>query len=177
MTPNLQEMLTSDTISCRRLPSWDLSFGDDLRTILGDDYALLVGESEETESESEQQPPEDPQEVYEDAKQRIADGIAALNKMMAAQGHPVLDGLAKFGLLGLTDGEHVTLTKALLTYRGAQGNGRGAAGKQVQAAVDTYRKRLTQKVFAGLDDNPFGIEVGFTTTLDSALQRIAASVA
>jgi tetratricopeptide (TPR) repeat protein len=25
MTPNLQEMLTSDTISCRRLPSWDLS--------------------------------------------------------------------------------------------------------------------------------------------------------
>jgi len=120
--------------------------------------------------------PPDPQAIYEDAKEEVAAGIEELIRVLKSTGHPVLDQVAQFGLLGLTDGQHVALTKALLQYRSAPPAGREQASKQVQDAVAMYRKTLRGNVFSLMDDNPFGVEIGFRSVLDPALADIAQAV-
>ena len=52
-----------------------------------------------------------------------------------------------------------------------------AAAKQLQAAASAFRSHLTEKaVFAKLDDNPFGVDIGFISRLGGALARIEKAV-
>src|SRR5208283_4098227 len=102
----------------------------------------------------------DPQEIYDEARTAIASRVETLARAMKASGHPMLASVAEFGLLGLTDGQHVALTKALLAYRAASGaEARAAAATDVRAAVGSYRQRLQWGAFTELEDNPFGIDV------------------
>lgn len=152
-----------------------------LLKVLGIDLAAREDEGTEAEwteeAEDTDAPPADPLAIWTEAKEQVDAGLNALIRVMQAEESPTLQRIAGFGLFGLTQGQTVALNKALREYQASAGPARAAAAKQVQAAAQSYRALLTGRpVFAKLDDNPFGIEVGLVDRLGGALARIESAV-
>jgi hypothetical protein len=121
--------------------------------------------------------PVDPLALWSSAKDDVDAGLNALVRMLKDQDSPVLRKIADYGLHGLTDGQTVALTKALMQYRGASGEARAAASGQVLKAVTAYQTLLTgNPVFARLDANPFGVSIGLVSRLGGALADIGKAV-
>jgi len=117
------------------------------------------------------------QPVWRDAKETVDAELNILANELRDFDDPDLNRIADLGLYSLGQGENVAMMKALIEYDAASPDKRDAAGKKLKAAVEGYRKILTNPFASLIDTNPLGVKVGLCDTLGQALSDIEGAIA
>lgn len=111
--------------------------------------------------------------LWQDAKDEVDAKINELAAAVREEGDPDLDQIADKGLIGVTGGTAVKLTKAFLELRSAGPDKRETAATALREAAQAYRNTVFAHPLVDLiDDNPWGIKVGLRAKLDVALTTV-----
>lgn len=115
----------------------------------------------------------DPLVVWRTAKESVDDTITDLQQALKGFDDPVLSKISQYGLNGITDGNQVALSKALLEFNAAPQSDRESQGRALASQAQVYKDFLsTDPRVALCENNPFGIAVPLRTKLGGALEKI-----
>jgi cellobiose-specific phosphotransferase system component IIA len=111
--------------------------------------------------------------AWEEAKDTVAEQVAALQVAMRNSGDTDLERISEYGLSGITGKLRVGLRVALMEFDRAGSEGREKARKKALDIVDEYKKFVdTNPLIALCDENPFAVKVEIRKTLGEALARL-----
>jgi sulfite reductase alpha subunit-like flavoprotein len=114
--------------------------------------------------------------IWTAAKERMDEQLSALQLAMRRFGDPGLDEIATKMADSLAN-YRSTLIAALMSYDRATEATREPLRQRASDVVRSYRERLaTDTDVAAADDNPFKLKLDMRSTLDGALDRIAAAL-
>lgn len=117
--------------------------------------------------------PDDPMVIWTNAREATDGAMSSLQAALKAYKDPILLRIAEYGLNGITDGNQVALSKALLEFKTASEEQRAVKAQALAAQAKTYRGFLdSDPKIALCERNPFGIAVPLRAKLGRALDAI-----
>jgi hypothetical protein len=112
-------------------------------------------------------------DIYMMGRQTAAASIAALQAELEQHDDPNAERIAKFGLLGLTGGNHVQIMQAILDYENAAAPDRPAKAATLLAAFDALEEHLSGSALVALvEDNASNTPVSIRAPLNAAIATI-----
>jgi hypothetical protein len=131
----------------------------------------------ETEMATEPAEPHDPDEfltLFRDAKDEVDAGLERLRGALLATGDDEMARIAEHGVYGMTNGGGVDLMKVLFDLYGTPKDEAGPKLDAARQAAAAYKAAVFADGTIDLvDNNPFGVEVGFRAKLTPVLDMIA----
>lgn len=118
-----------------------------------------------------------PMVIWRDAKESTDASMSALQRMLSDASDPNLKRIAEFGLNGVTAGNQVAMTRALMDFDNASGAARISQGETLLKQTGAYRQFLSESPAIALcENNPFGVTCAIKLPLTKALDQIENTV-